>query len=394
MSRPLRLAIVASHPIQHFCPLYRTIARDSGIDLKVFFASSAGAKPYFDPGFGQEISWGDSLTDGFAHEFIEADASSIEGAVATARVARRLEDFRPDVVQVYGYADRLAQRTLWWCLRRRIPAVMVADSELQTRRSAGVQIAKQIVLRALLHAPAGFLTIGDENERYFRSFGVSAGRLHRSPIPIDTPALDDVLAGRDDVREEERSSWGVSRDDVVLLGVGKSIPRKRHQDIVEAVAALPRELKTRTVVVLAGGGESTESIKRCAQELDVRLLPLGFVPVPRLLRSYVAADVLVHPSEADPHPLAIAEAVYAGLPVIVSDRVGSWGASDDVRPGLNGVRHPVGDVASLSSLLADWVGNSALRCSAAAASVAIGQTRTLEQAASAYVAGIREVVKA
>lgn len=388
MTGPLRLAIVASHPIQHFCPLYREIARDPRVQLKVFFASAAGARPYYDEGFGRDVSWGDGLTDGFDHEFLLPQAGAIPEAVAQAQVRVALSEFRPDVVQVYGYGDRLSRRALAWCVRQRVPAVMMADSELVAPRSGAKRLAKQLALRLLLRLPAGFLTIGDENERYYRNFGVPAGRMHRSPIPIDSDALDVVLADRDDVRVAMRDSWQVAPDEVVLLAVGKSIPRKRHKDLVEAVGRLPGPLRSRVVVALAGGGESTDSIMTAAEECGVRLLPLGFVPVSRLLETYVGADIMVHPSEADPHPLSIAEAVYAGLPVIVSDRVGSWGLTDDVRPGLNGLRHPVGDVEALSRLLAIWIDDPALRVSAGRASSEIGQTRTLNQSALTYVDGI------
>ena len=38
----IRLAIVVSHPIQHFCPMYRSIAADPRVDLLVIFAEERG----------------------------------------------------------------------------------------------------------------------------------------------------------------------------------------------------------------------------------------------------------------------------------------------------------------------------------------------------------------
>ena len=392
MTRAVRVAVVASHPIQHFCPLYREVARDQRVTLKVFFASDAGARPYFDEGFGQEVSWGGNLTDGFEHEFLQPGTADIAQAVSTARIDPRLTDFAPDVVQIYGYADRLARRALWWSVRHRVPALMVSDSELVVPRSRVRQLVKRSVLPWILKLPTAFLTIGDENESYFHTYGVQRSRLLRSPIPIDSPSLDRLLVDRDVVREEERTSWGVSAADVVLLAVGKSIPRKRHRDIVEAVGQLPFEQRAGAVVVLAGGGGSSDDIQARASELGVRLVLLGFVPVPRLLRSYLGGDVLVHPSEADPHPLAVAEAVYAGLPVIVSDRVGSWGPTDDVQAG-NGLRYPVGDVGRLAGLISGWIEDAAARAGAGAHSTGVGETRRLSRSASTFVDGVLEVAK-
>lgn len=388
MTQPLRLAIVVSHPIQHFCPLYREIARDPRVDLKVFFASSAGVTLYFDPSFGQTITWGSDATDGFDHKFLAPDAVTIEEAVAGADPRGCLIDFAPDAVQVYGYADRLARRTLLWCARHRVPSVMVSDSELVAPRSRLRRAAKRMFLPLVLRLPAGVLTIGDENERYFRRYGVKGTRLHRSPIPIDSPSLDDVLASREAVRAAERAAWQVGEDDVVLLAVGKSIARKRHEDVVEAVGRLEASVRQRSVVVLAGGGDTTDALRSRADELDVRLLALGFLPVPILYRAYVGADVLVHPSEADPHPLAVAEAVYCGLPVLLSDRVGSWGPTDDVQPGVNGVRYPMGDIGGLSRLIEAWIVDPVSRAEVGDGSTRIGRTRTLNLSARTYVDGV------
>ena len=65
-------------------------------------------------------------------------------------------------------------------------------------------------------------------------------------------------------------------------------------------------------------------------------------------RSYCAADVYVHCSDNEPHSLAITEAIYCGLPVVLSDRCGSYGPTDDVQPGINGFVYRCGDVSDLS----------------------------------------------
>jgi hypothetical protein len=48
-TRPTRLAIVIYHPIQHFVPFYRAIAKERSIELKVFFCSRIGSETYHDP---------------------------------------------------------------------------------------------------------------------------------------------------------------------------------------------------------------------------------------------------------------------------------------------------------------------------------------------------------
>jgi glycosyltransferase involved in cell wall biosynthesis len=54
----------------------------------------------------------------------------------------------------------------------------------------------------------------------------------------------------------------------------------------------------------------------------------------------------------EPHSLSISEAVYMGCPVILSDTCGSYGDSDDVRPGINGYVFQYGNIRELADRIA------------------------------------------
>src|SRR4051812_45313839 len=69
--RKARVAIVVSHPIQHFVPFYRALARQGEIDLRVFFASTFALKPSLDAGFNMMVQWDVDLLGGYEHEFFE-----------------------------------------------------------------------------------------------------------------------------------------------------------------------------------------------------------------------------------------------------------------------------------------------------------------------------------
>ena len=68
----VRIAYLATHPIQYQAPLLRLIAAEPGIELKAFFRSPMGLKSYVDKGFGQAIAWDVPLLDGYEHEFLPA----------------------------------------------------------------------------------------------------------------------------------------------------------------------------------------------------------------------------------------------------------------------------------------------------------------------------------
>lgn len=65
-----KIAVLNSHPIQYFAPLYKQIAQTDEIDLTVFYCSRRGIDSYIDEGFGQRIQWDIPLLEGYEHEFL------------------------------------------------------------------------------------------------------------------------------------------------------------------------------------------------------------------------------------------------------------------------------------------------------------------------------------
>ena len=114
--------------------------------------------------------------------------------------------------------------------------------------------------------------------------------------------------------------------------------------------------------MLAGAGPDEQRLR----DLAARRGPggvvfAGFVPSAALPRYYCAADLYVHCASADAHPLAVTEAVYCGLPAVVSDRCGSYGPTDDVRIGLNGRVYACGDGGALASAVLGVLDSSPAR---------------------------------
>ena len=67
--------------------------------------------------------------------------------------------------------------------------------------------------------------------------------------------------------------------------------------------------------------------------------------------SHAAADLFVLPSRHEPWGVVVNEALAAGLPVVLSDRVGA--AADLLVDGENGRLVPAGDAVALANALED-----------------------------------------
>ena len=392
--RPLRIAIVVSHPIQHFVHLYRGLAAQPGVTLKVFFCSRIGLESYFDPHMKVEIKWATDLLGGYEQEFLPG-AENIKATtlrtVDNPGVGAALAAFKPDVVQLHGYAQLTLLKALWWCRSHRVPALIWSDSSLLFERPGWKQRLKAVVMPLLLRQFAAVLTTGDNNVDYYRHFGVPASRLFRCPFTVDQTLLRAARDSRIETRARLRAQYGIADDRFVALFVGKLVPWKRPGDLLEAVIQLrsQRPMCERLLAFFAGDGELRSALESQAQGEPA--IFAGFINVDLLPSVYAMADVLVFPSSKEPYGLSAREAICVGLPVIVSDQIGCIGPTDAARPGFNAVVYPAGDVDALAAAIGSLLENPARYAAMAAASLVAADDIAEETSVKGFLSAARAV---
>lgn len=185
-------------------------------------------------------------------------------------------------------------------------------------------------------------------------FGVDSRRTRVVPNGIDVRGFP---AFAPDEALEVRRELGIGEDEYLLLNVGR-IDRQKGQDFLlhafQDVAE--RWPLTRLALVGTVGRSSADLESRRyrqrlhsivhAASLDHRVDFLGWRDdVPRLL---AAADLYVQPSRWEGWPVAVVEAMAAGLPVVASD---CSGRPRDFRDGEHGWIVPTGDLAALGNAL-------------------------------------------
>src|SRR5215211_6106940 len=71
---PVRVGVLATHPIQYYAPLYRALA--ARMDLDVFFSHRQTASDQAAAGFGVAFDWDGPLLDGYRSRFLTNVARS------------------------------------------------------------------------------------------------------------------------------------------------------------------------------------------------------------------------------------------------------------------------------------------------------------------------------
>lgn len=99
-----------------------------------------------------------------------------------------------------------------------------------------------------------------------------------------------------------------------FLFVGRLSPEKNIDFLLDIFARLPEYILT-----IAGSGPMDGKLKSKATQ---NVIFTGHIPNDGIVELYDEHDVLLLPSLVEPWGLVVEEAVYHGMPVIISDRVG------------------------------------------------------------------------
>jgi glycosyltransferase involved in cell wall biosynthesis len=352
MSIKLRIAIVVSHPIQHFCPQYASFAKNSNIKLKVFFASTLGYKSYVDEKFGQEIKWTNLYLDEFDHCFLNNGELLLSNSSLDApELDKELELYKPDLVIMYGYFHKLQRRVHRWARQHNTRLAYISDSERNRKIIRWKEWLKYPYLYWFFSRIDCFLTVGNANEAYYSYHGVPESKFMRMHFPIDIRTYS-VAYEKRYLGDAIRSKYAINQQTIVVSVVGKLVSWKNQADIIDSLKLL-EQMNIKADALIIGTGADIEILKEKAGQLSFNKVHFaGFVNPTDLPAYYAATDIYIHPSFFEPHSLAISEAIYMGCPVIVSDRCGSYGADDDVQDNINGFVFKCGDIRDLAEKIA------------------------------------------
>ncbi len=346
--KPLRLAIVSTHPIQYHAPLFQALGESRAVHPRVFFtwSQTAGAGVE-DPGFGKTIAWDIPLLEGYEHEFVPNVArrpgSGRFWGLRNPELTHRIESWRAEAVLVFGWNSASHLGALRH-FKGRIPVFFRGDSTLLAGGGAWRARMRRAVLSWVYRHIDVAIAVGSNNRDYFRWSGVREERIAFAPHAIDTERFSDPDGEHSARAARWRVELGIAPPARAILYAGKLTPTKNLPRLVRAFcgAGTPGHL------ILVGNGPLEPQLRALAGgRADVHFLP--FQNQRAMASVYRLGDVFALPSLGETWGLAVNEAMACGRPVVVSDRVG--GARDLVNEGVNGWVFEAEDAAALTAAI-------------------------------------------
>ena len=331
----MKLAIVTTHPIQYNAPLFQLMAKEPGVDIRVFYTwsqSQGGAK--YDHKFGRVIEWDIPLLEGYEHEFVENTASDPGShhfrGIQNPGLIARIRQWNPDAILIFGWSFRSHLACLRY-FNRKIPVIFRGDSNLLDEKPGYRKFIRRKLLSWVYSHVDFALYVGQANRAYFKAFGLRDEQLVFAPHAIDNDRFGREHDARKQEAMERRKALGIGESDVVVMFAGK-LEDKKDPGFLLRLAKVLNHPGIRFLLV--GNGHLESRLKEEAAGYP-GIQFMDFQNQQTMPVMYRLADLFIlHSVRNETWGLAVNEAMACGTPVIVSSKVGC--APDLVVQGQTG----------------------------------------------------------
>jgi glycosyltransferase involved in cell wall biosynthesis len=227
--------------------------------------------------------------------------------ISVKQVWRLFQEFRrtrPRVIHTHHFAPLLHS----------LPGAILSGGRLihtEHGLSAYKTSRYRLALRVMSWFCDAIVVVGDDAARFMlEKVGISRRKLRVIPGGVD-------LSPCAISREEARNRLGLTVDEPVAVTVARLSPEKNHCMLLRAFARVQDKLNSRLLLVGDGPERSAieTEIARLSLQKSVTLLGVRS-DIPEIL---AASDVFLLSSNREGLPLAVLEAMAAGVPVVATN---------------------------------------------------------------------------
>ena len=170
-----RLAIITTHPIQYYAPVFQLLHKRGKLDIKVFYTWGEASAHKFDPGFNKTIKWDIPLLEGYPYEWVK-NTSKEPGThhfngVINPDLIDQIKNWQPDALLIYGWGFQSHLKVLRY-FKNKVPVYFRGDSTLLDEENGTRTILKTAFLKWVYrHVDHAFYP-GTNTKAYFKKYGL------------------------------------------------------------------------------------------------------------------------------------------------------------------------------------------------------------------------------
>ena len=368
-----KILIIADKVMPYRSAFYRKLSESLYFDVKVFFIDKWGAEKRFDPTMASEYKWDGPIFGGFKFKFLKS--KSLFNVTYTGVDKLSYENKLPLIGSLLFYIRTFCGLISLELLNKNnyrdteiiiiegchsfsllIPAIMGKilgkkvflrkESYINKEKSLIFRIIKFIFFRIILTLYDKVLYSCTTNKELFLYYKVNSHKLVFVPTAVDNEFfLEQKRLLQHTNSMSIRDELEFNENTIVILGVGRFVPRKNWNELIEAFQLVNN--KYDVALILLGDGPEKDLLMNFVKGNDIQnIYFIGFKNQTEISKYYYSSDIIILTSNYDPSPKVLNEALVFSLPIIVSNKIGT--AYDLCKDGVNGYIYNYGHTNELA----------------------------------------------
>lgn len=250
-------------------------------------------------------------------------------------IKRTIEELKPDIV-IAG-SSYLAP-TIWRLIslksKYKYKLYYWNESHLHEKREYNKIIFKirEISRKLILNKFDGFWYAGKYAKELIKKYCEEDKEMIFVPNLIENEKFSKASSFSKEQKKIIREKFNVEENKFLFICPARLSEVKGIDKFIEKYKNCQN--RDKATILIAGEGELKDKIERIIKNnnLDIRLL--GYKNEDEMIELYAIADCFLLPSLSDPNPLTCIEALWSGLPLLVSNHVGNY--PETIIEGING----------------------------------------------------------
>lgn len=216
-----------------------------------------------------------------------------------------------DHIVIGGYSTPTGMLAINFLKMKKLPFYLSADGGMIKEEKKVIYLFKKY----FISSADCWLSTSEKTTQYFMYYGAKKDKIWK--YPFTSLREVDILPQIPTLKEklEIRKQLNI-KEDKVIVSVGRMIPGKGFDILIEAVKELSNDLG----IYIVGGSPLNELIEQKERYNLQNVHFINFISKDEVSEYYKAADLFVLPTRGDVWGLVINEAMAKGLPVITTDK--------------------------------------------------------------------------
>ena len=347
------IAYIGATPAYYFVPFLRKLGEHNEINLVVHWLSDEAVRDYHEKDLNTTMKAVGGLLRGYQYTIeknLIGEASYQNGFLGLNSIGpiNKILCKKYDAVIIHGWQYITNILVIVACRISNTKLLLRAETPLnqELRKPKWKLVARKLILRIMFKLADAILYIGKENYDFYRHYGVKKEKLFFAPYCVDNELITKKI---EDARKEKLkivSKYNLTPEKINVIFIGKLQHKKRPTTLINAYNAIKNYDSSQLLIV--GSGELESELKLLTKGSQ-NIKMLGYKSQEEIFELLAVSDIFVLPSgDGETWGLVTNEALNAGIPIIISDRVGS---ARDLATNANGIIFKLDDESELKKAI-------------------------------------------